>query len=59
MKKTYISPQTYTIEVEIETLIATSGEVTIDYSNDLKADENYEVLSKKQRPGIWDNLWGE
>ncbi len=60
MKKTYISPQTYTIEVEIETLIATSGEATIDYSNDLKADENYEVLSNKQRPGsIWDNLWGE
>ena len=59
MKKTYISPQTYTIEVKIETLIATSGEATIDYSNDLKADENYEVLSKKQRPGIWDNLWGE
>ncbi len=59
MKKTYISPKNYTIEVEIETLISTSGVATIGYSNDQKADEDYEVLSNKQRPGTWDNLWGE
>lgn len=59
MKKTYINPKNYTIEVEIETLISTSGVATIGYDNEQKADENYEVLSNKQRPGTWDNLWGE
>lgn len=59
MKKMYVSPKNHTMEIGIENLIATSGTKSLDLSSDYKADENYEVLSNKQRPGIWDDLWGE
>lgn len=59
MKKMYVSPKNHTMEIGIETLIATSGSKSLDLSSDHKADENYEVLSNKQRPGAWDDLWGE
>ncbi len=55
----YVSPKNHTMEIGIENLIATSGTKSLDLSSDYKADENYEVLSNKQRPGAWDDLWGE
>lgn len=57
MKKIYKSPKIRVLEIEEECIVAASNEPSIEYNDVQMADEDYEVLSNKQRPGIWNDLW--
>ncbi len=53
--KTYIKPAIEEMDIDLESMIATSptGSITIDNSN--QADEQYEVLTKdRDTYSLWD-----
>ena len=58
-KKKYIKPLVEIVELDIEMMIATSGEenLEIEYTDE-DASEEYEVLVNKRR-GVWGDLWNE
>lgn len=58
-KKKYIKPLVEIVELDIEMMIATSGEenLEIEYTDE-EASEEYEVLVNKRR-GVWGDLWNE
>lgn len=58
-KKIYIAPLVKVIELDMEMIIAASGdeELEIEYTDE-EANEEFEVLVNKRR-GVWGDLWCE
>ena len=54
MKKKYIAPAMYIVEIEAAEMLAVSS---VGYT-DNEANNNYEALTNNRR-GSWGNLWRE
>lgn len=54
-KKTYLTPHTEIIRLDIEQMIATSGINSVGYTNDA-VDKSKDALSNDRR-GSWGDLW--
>lgn len=59
MKSKYIVPATEIVDVELETLLASSiGETnSIGFTNDEVVDYDAPALSNKQGQDIWNETW--
>ena len=56
MKKTYISPEIFIQKIELQQMIATSGDPVVQ-TKDEDANETGEVLSRRRND--WDNDYDE
>lgn len=54
MKKIYVKPEMAIVEIEMEMILAASGNSRTILASEEPANDSYEVLSKEHNSGGWE-----